>query len=151
MSFRDSTYPAAATRDEARTLFAHTMSLVAITAAFFAGGAYLGRDLSRGAGIIWFIAAFACLIGIRFAVARSEQLAVGLLFGFGVLIGLAVAPDDRLLREDRSAGRVAGGRLDRALHRRLRRRGLRHAARPLGARAHLLLRADRPDHLRDRR
>jgi uncharacterized protein len=92
MSFRDSTLQPATTRDETRTLFAHTMSLVAITAAFFAGGAYLGRDLSRGAGFVWFIAAFACLIGIRFAIARSEQLSVGLLFGFGVLIGLAVAP-----------------------------------------------------------
>jgi uncharacterized protein len=93
MSFRDTTLqPTTATRDEARTLFAHTMSLVAITAAFFAGGAYLGRDLSRGSGFLWFIAAFACLIGIRFAVARSEQLSIGLLFGFGVLIGLAVAP-----------------------------------------------------------
>jgi FtsH-binding integral membrane protein len=68
------------------------MSLVAITAAFFAGGAYLGRDLSRGAGIIWFIAAIGCLFGIRFAMARSEQLSIGLLFGFGVLIGLAMAP-----------------------------------------------------------
>ena len=143
MSFRDSTYQPAATRDEARTLFAHTMSLVAITAAFFAGGAYLGRDLSRGAGILWLIAAFACLIGIRFAVSRSEQLSVGLLFGFGVLIGLAVAPTIAFYAQDRSAGRVAGGRLDRALHRGLRRRRLRDAARPLGARAHLLLRADR--------
>ncbi len=92
MSFRDTTYQPATTRDEARTLFAHTMSLVAITAAFFAGGAYLGRDLSRGEGLLWFIAAFACLLGIRFAVARSEQLSIGLLFGFGVLIGLGVAP-----------------------------------------------------------
>ena len=92
MSFRDDTYPSVTTREASRTLFAHTMTLVAITAAFFAGGAYLGRDLSRGAGIVWLIAAFACLIGINFAVKRSEQLAVGLLFGFGVLIGLAVAP-----------------------------------------------------------
>jgi FtsH-binding integral membrane protein len=92
MSFRDTTYQPALAHDEARTLFAHTMALVAITAAFFAGGAYLGRDLSSGAGLLWFIAAFACLFGIRFAVSRSEQLAIGLLFGFGVLIGLAVAP-----------------------------------------------------------
>ena len=47
MSFRDETYPSVTTRDAARTLFAHTMTLVAITAAFFAGGAYLGRDMSR--------------------------------------------------------------------------------------------------------
>jgi FtsH-binding integral membrane protein len=92
MSFPDSTYQPATTRDEARTLFAHTMTLVAITAAFFAGGAYLGRDLSRGAGILFIIAAVACLFGMQFATKRSEQLTIGLLFGFGVLIGLAVAP-----------------------------------------------------------
>ena len=73
MSFRDDTYPPATTRDETRTLFAHTMTLVAITAAFFAGGAYLGRDLSRGSGILWFIAAFACLFGIRFAIAARSS------------------------------------------------------------------------------
>jgi FtsH-binding integral membrane protein len=93
MSFRDTTtYQPATTRDEVRTLFAHTMTLVAITAAFFAGGAYLGRNLSQGSGLLWFIAAFACLLGMRFTVAHSEQLTIGLLLGFGVLIGLAVAP-----------------------------------------------------------
>ena len=65
MSYRDETIPSVTTRDQTRTLFAHTMTLVAITAAFFAGGAYLGRDMSRGAGIFWFIAAFACLFGIQ--------------------------------------------------------------------------------------
>ena len=92
MSSRESTLHPAITRDEARTLFAHTMTLVAITAAFFAGGAYLGRDLSRGAGILFIIAAIACLFGMQFAISRSEQLSIGLLFGFGVLMGLAVAP-----------------------------------------------------------
>ena len=92
MISRDSTYRPAATRDETRTLFGQTMGLVGVTAAVFAGGAYLGRNQSSGAGILWFIAAFACLIGIRMAVQRSEQLAIGLLFGFGLLIGLATAP-----------------------------------------------------------
>jgi uncharacterized protein len=41
---------------------------------------------------VWRRRAFAALLGINFAAARSEQLAVTLLFGFGVLIGLAVAP-----------------------------------------------------------
>ena len=68
------------------------MTLVAVTAGFFAGGAYLGRDLSRGAGIGCLIAAFVCLLAMNFAVRRSEQLTIGLLFGFGTLIGLAVAP-----------------------------------------------------------
>jgi hypothetical protein len=48
-----------------------TMGLVAVTAALFAVGAYLGMN---------------------FAVQRSQGLTVTLLFGFGLLIGLATAP-----------------------------------------------------------
>ena len=79
-------------RDRTHTLFAQTMGYVAITAALFALGAYLGRNLTGGVGIIAFIAAFACLIGMRFAARSSQQLTVGLLGAFGLLIGLAVAP-----------------------------------------------------------
>jgi modulator of FtsH protease len=43
-------------------------------------------------GWLWFIAAFATLFGIQFAVRSSEQLAIFFLFGFGVLMGLATAP-----------------------------------------------------------
>jgi modulator of FtsH protease len=68
------------------------MGLVAVTAGVFALGAYLGRDLSGGWAILWYIAAFACLLALNAAASRSEQLAVGLLFGFGLLLGLAVAP-----------------------------------------------------------
>jgi FtsH-binding integral membrane protein len=79
-------------RDESRTLFGQTMGLVAVTAGLFALGAYLGRDLSYGWGFVAYIASFALLIGINFAVSRSEQLAVGLLFGFGLLVGVGTAP-----------------------------------------------------------
>jgi modulator of FtsH protease len=68
------------------------MAYVAATAALFALGAWLGRDLTGGVGIVAFIAAFACLIGMRFAARSSLQLTVGLLGAFGLLIGLAVAP-----------------------------------------------------------
>jgi hypothetical protein len=78
------------TRDESRTLFGQTMGLVAVTAGLFALGAYLGRDVSYGWGWVFFIAAFAVLLGMNFAAQRSERLAVSLLFGFGVLMGLAV-------------------------------------------------------------
>jgi modulator of FtsH protease len=81
-----------ATRAQTHTLFAQTMGYVAMTAGLFALGAYLGRNLTGGVGIIGFIAAFACLIGMRFAARRSLQLTVGLLAAFGLLIGLAVAP-----------------------------------------------------------
>jgi len=82
----------AGTRDATHALFAQTMGYVALTAALFALGAYLGRDLTGGVGVIGFIAAFACLFGMRFAARRSQQLTVGLLALFGLLIGLAVAP-----------------------------------------------------------
>jgi modulator of FtsH protease len=79
-------------RDESRTLFGQTMGLVAVTAGLFALGAYLGRDLSYGWGFAAFLASFGLLIGINVAVSRSQQLAIGLLFGFGVLVGVGTAP-----------------------------------------------------------
>ena len=81
-----------AARGQAHTLFAQTMAYVAATAGLFALGAWLGRDLNGVVGIIAFIAAFACLIGMRFAARSSQQLTIGLLAAFGLLIGLAVAP-----------------------------------------------------------
>jgi modulator of FtsH protease len=80
------------TRDESGTLFGQTMGLVAVTAGLFALGAYLGRDISYWWGWGFFIAAFGVLLGLNFAAQRSGRLAVTLLFGFGVLMGLAVAP-----------------------------------------------------------
>jgi FtsH-binding integral membrane protein len=84
--------PAPLIRDEVRGLFGHTMGLVALTAGLFALGAYVGRNASGGWAILWFVVAFAVLIGMNAAARRSEQLAAGLLFGFGFLFGLAVAP-----------------------------------------------------------
>ena len=77
---------------QTRTLFGQTMGFVALTAGLFAVGAYLGRDLSYGLGIIWFIAALGCMIAMNFAVRRSSGVTVALLVAFGLLIGLALAP-----------------------------------------------------------
>jgi len=87
------TYPGvgAPPRDRAHTLFAQTMGFVAGTAGCFALGAYLGRNLSSGVSIIAFIAAFGCLIGMRFAARRSRGLTIALLGAFGLLIGLALS------------------------------------------------------------
>ena len=82
----------AATRDRARTLFGQTMFYVAITAGFFALGAYLGRNMSEGWTWVWFIVAFVSLIGMNFTVRRSAALTVGLLFVVGATLGLAMAP-----------------------------------------------------------
>ena len=78
---------------DASELLGQVMGLVAVTVGFTALGAYLGRDLSGTTGLVLFIGAFACIIGLNFAAARGrEQLAIGLLFGLGLLLGLAVAP-----------------------------------------------------------
>jgi modulator of FtsH protease len=79
-------------RDEAAGLFAQTMGLVAVTAGLFALGSYLGRDLSGGSAWLWFIAAVGALIGMNVSTSRSEPLTLSLLCGFGLLLGLAVAP-----------------------------------------------------------
>jgi FtsH-binding integral membrane protein len=74
-------------------LLGQVMGYVAVTVGFAALGAYLGRDLSGGTGLVFFIGAFACIFGLNFAAAKGrEQLAIGLLFGLGLLLGLAVAP-----------------------------------------------------------
>jgi uncharacterized protein len=84
--------PSAALRDRTHTLFGQTMGYVAVTTGFFALGAYLGRNLSEGWAFVWFVVAFACLIGMNFTVRRSSALSVVLLFVVGTALGLAMAP-----------------------------------------------------------
>jgi modulator of FtsH protease len=79
-------------RDRTHTLFGQTMGYVAATTGFFALGSYVGRHLSGGWAIVWFIVAFACLIAMNFTVRRSAALTVGLLLAFGATLGLAMAP-----------------------------------------------------------
>lgn len=78
--------------DRTRTLFGQVMWYVAGTAGVFALGSYLGRNLSHGLAFVFFILAFACLIGMQFAVRRSAGLSVALLFAVGLLLGLAMSP-----------------------------------------------------------
>jgi len=77
---------------ETHTLFGQTMEYVAITAGFFALGAYTGRNLSSGWALVGFIAAFVCLIAMHFTVRRSSGASAVLLFVFGLLMGLAMSP-----------------------------------------------------------
>lgn len=74
------------------TLFAQTMGLVALTAGFFAAGAYAGRNLSQGAVIVAWIAAFVVLMIMNFTARKSATAATVLLAIFGVLMGVASAP-----------------------------------------------------------
>jgi uncharacterized protein len=83
----------ALSRDETRAVFGQVMGLVALTLGFLALGAYIGRDLSGGWGILFFIAGFGCIFGLNVASTRgNEQLAITLLFGLGLLLGLALGP-----------------------------------------------------------
>jgi FtsH-binding integral membrane protein len=78
---------------DARALLGQVMGLVAVAVGFAALGAYLGRELSGATGLVVFIGAFACIFALNIAAAKGrEQLAIGLLFGLGLLLGLAVAP-----------------------------------------------------------
>jgi FtsH-binding integral membrane protein len=83
----------AVTQERSRAVFGQVMGLVALTVGCTALGAYIGRNLSGGTGLIVFIAAFGCVIGLNVANSRGhEQLAIALLFGLGLAIGIAVGP-----------------------------------------------------------
>jgi FtsH-binding integral membrane protein len=78
---------------DTRLLLGQVMGYVSVTVGFATLGAYLGRNLSGATGLVLFIGAFACIIGLNIAAPKGrEQLAIGLLFGLGLLLGLAVAP-----------------------------------------------------------
>jgi modulator of FtsH protease len=65
------------------------MGLVALTVGFAALGAYIGRNVNSS--FVIFLPAIACLFGVQFATARGrEQLAIGLLFAMGLLLGISV-------------------------------------------------------------
>jgi uncharacterized protein len=83
----------AVARDRSRELLGQVMGYVAVTVGFAALGAYLGRDLGGGTGLLLFIPALAAIFGLSAAAAAGrQQLAIGLLFGLGLVLGLAVAP-----------------------------------------------------------
>jgi FtsH-binding integral membrane protein len=85
-------YQGYATQDRTRTLFGQVMGLVAVTAGFFALGAYAGRNLSHTVAFVAYIVAFACLLFMNFAARRSAAASTVLLMVFGLLIGVALAP-----------------------------------------------------------
>jgi modulator of FtsH protease len=80
-------------RDQTRGVFGQVMGLVALTFACLALGAYITRGVQGGTGILFFLLAFGCVIGLQYASARGrDQLAIGLLFGMGLCFGLALGP-----------------------------------------------------------
>jgi FtsH-binding integral membrane protein len=85
-------YPVRPAAAHAPGLFGRVMGLVALTVGFATLGVWIARGWG-GAG--WFIAwlvAIGCLIGLNAANARGNTtLALGLLFAFGLAIGISVS------------------------------------------------------------
>jgi modulator of FtsH protease len=81
-------------RDEARAIFGKVMFLVAITAGFAAIGAYVGRDLSGGWALLCWIGSLGLVIAMGVGARKEEatRLQMTMLFGVGVLLGLAIGP-----------------------------------------------------------
>jgi uncharacterized protein len=92
-TYNDTAITGTAAGRDSHALLGQVMGLVAVTVAFTALGAYLGRDLSGATGLVLLVASFAATFGLHFAANSGRtQLATGLLFGLGLLLGLAVAP-----------------------------------------------------------
>jgi FtsH-binding integral membrane protein len=84
--------PRVGTSAATRGLFGQVMGLVAVTIGFTALGAYVGRDLSGVWGLVAFIGALGCVLGLNVASRRSEPVALTLLFALGFLLGLVLGP-----------------------------------------------------------
>jgi FtsH-binding integral membrane protein len=81
------------TRDQTRSIFGQVMGLVTLTLGCTALGAYVGRNMTGGTGILFFFFAIACVFGLQFASrAGRDQLSILLLFGLGLFLGLFIAP-----------------------------------------------------------
>ena len=87
-----SVLPTPMTRNQTATLVGRTMGYVAATVGAFALGAYFGRNASTGLGWLLLIAAIASLVAINKVAQRSPGLAAAILLGFGMFLGLSLAP-----------------------------------------------------------
>ena len=75
-----------------KILFSRVMFLVGVTCAFTALGAFIGKDLNSGIGIIFWIVALGMILASGFIKRQSGALGMGLLFAVGLVLGLAVGP-----------------------------------------------------------
>lgn len=85
-------FPGFAATDSKSAVFGHTMGLVALTTAMSAFGMWLGRDLSPGPALLYWLASLVCALFLRAAMNRSNQLAIGVLFALGATLGAALGP-----------------------------------------------------------
>jgi FtsH-binding integral membrane protein len=104
-------YGGTLTRDQTRGVFGQVMGLVALTFGCLALGAFIGRNMAGGGGFLFFILAMVCVFGLNWASRRGqEQLAIALLFGMGLFLGLFIAPViDAYTSVDPGAVYQAGG------------------------------------------
>lgn len=74
------------------SLFSQVMGLVALTVGFATLGVWLARSWGGGGWFVAWILALGCLIGLNAANSRgNRQLALALLFLFGLLMGVSVS------------------------------------------------------------
>ena len=90
-------------------LFGQVMGLVALTVAFASGGVFLAKDWGGATWFIAWIVSLGCLIGLNVASAKGNRgLALVLLFGFGLTIGMSIATTlDYYMQTDPTAVRQA--------------------------------------------
>ena len=120
------------TRDQSRAVFGQVMGLVALTLGFLALGAYIGRNMSGGWGILFFIAEFGCIFGLNIASSARERPARD----HAALRPRAVPragawAGAELVCAGRSLGGLAGRRRDRRVRGGARRGRLRNSPRPV--------------------
>jgi len=70
-------------------VFGEVMGLVALTVGFCALGAYIGRDIAGGLGLLFFILGFVCIFGLN-ATRESAGPSIGLLMALGLFLGLGL-------------------------------------------------------------
>lgn len=80
-------------RADSRAVFGQVMFMVAVALGFLALGAYIGRDIGRGAALACTLGALALVLGMSFArKAQNGKLGMGLLYGVGLLLGIGIGP-----------------------------------------------------------
>jgi FtsH-binding integral membrane protein len=86
--------PNAGARASSQTLlFGQVMFLVAVSLAFFAAGAYIGRDLSYNTGLVFEIVAIVMLFAQSFVkTLRVGTVGVVWLYGLALLLGIGLGP-----------------------------------------------------------
>src|SRR5271163_467291 len=74
-------------------LFGRVMFLVSVAIGFFAAGAYIGKDLAYGTGLIFEIVAIVMLFAQSFVKAlRVGTFAVVWLYALALLLGIGLGP-----------------------------------------------------------